>query len=253
MAWRTPPAVNAPPLADLGTGPTHVRAVPPFNEMAVDVITGAPFAGKNLYIASEISRREAADEIGLVAIDFTGIFAAVIPGKQSQLRDRDLADTGASRLAGTLYNVAVATVADRGLSGFVATNSPVRALEIAGRFEGRVLNIDLGAEDLASRIEEHMTGLEREVKRAARGRVVRRCIDGAVRYLRERPQLVGRSRNVAKRGKKWVDAGPTLAFDRDLFRRGLTPDGLEVAAELEADGFIEWHPADILRRLLLAR
>ena len=221
--------------------------------MPVDTIVGPPFAGKNLFIASEIESREARGELGLIAIDFSGLFSAVVPGKQSQLRDQAVSDSGASRLAGTLFNVAVATVADRGLNGFVATNSPVRALEIAGRFEGRVLNIDLDVEDLSSRIESHMAGLEREVTRAVRGEIVAGCIGAAGRYLRERPKLVGKSRNVVKRGKRWVDDGPTPPFDRALFRRGATSAAREEIAQLEADGITDWKPADILSRLLLAK
>ena len=218
--------------------------------MPINVVVGAPFAGKGRYVRSEIARRELDGELGLVNVDYTAIYAAVIPGVQSQLRDQAVADTGAPRFVGYLFEAAVAQVAVRELSGYVTTNSPERAIALAGRLEGRILNIDLGAEDLADRIESHMAGLEREVTRAARGEIIGRCRGAAVRYLRERPTLVGRARNVVRDGDGWRDDGPVQAFDRALFRRGLTPAGREVAAQLEADGFGEWTPSDILSRLL---
>ena len=219
--------------------------------MPIEVVTGAPFSGKGRYIRSEIARREAAGELGLVSIDYTALYAASVPGVQSSLRDQAVSDTGAPRFAGYLYEAAVAQVVLRELSGFITTNSPERAIALSGRLDSRILNIDLGAEDLADRIETHMAGLEREVKRAARGEIIGRCRGAAVRYLRESPKLVGRARNVVRDGDGWRDDGPVQAFDRDLFRRGLTPAGRETAAQLEADGVTEWTPSDILSRLLL--
>ena len=220
--------------------------------MPVDVVVGAPFAGKGRYVRSEIARRELGGELGLINVDYTALYAAAVPGVQSSLRDQAVSDTGAPRFVGYLFEAAVAQVAVRELSGYITTNSPVRALAIAGRLEGRVLNIDLGVEDLADRIETHMAGLEREVRRAARGEIVGRCRDAAGRYLRERPKLVGRARNVVRDGERYRDDGPVQAFDRELFRRGMTPAGREVAAQLEADGFSDWKPVDIHNRLLLA-
>ena len=220
--------------------------------MPVDVVTGAPFSGKGRYVRSEIARREAAGELGLVSVDYSAVYSAVVPGVQSSLRDQAVVDSGAPRFAGYLFEAGVAQAALRELNGYVTTPSPARAVELSGRLEGRLLNIDLGAEDLGERIEEHMAGLEREVTRAARGEIVGRCRDAAVRYLREKPKLVGRARNVVRDGDRYRDDGPVQAFDRDNFRRGLTLDGREVVAQLEADGFTEWHPPDILNRLLLA-
>ena len=220
--------------------------------MPVDVIVGSPFAGKGRYVRSEIARRELGGELGLVNVDYTSLYAAVVPGVQSSLRDQAVSDTGAPRFVGYLFEAAVAQVALRELSGFITTNSPERAIALSGRLDSRILNIDLGAEDLADRIETHMAGLEREVKRAARGEIIGRCRGAAVRYLRESPKLVGRARNVVRDGDRYRDDGPVRAFDRALFRKGLTADGREVVAQLEADGVTEWKPEDILSRLLLA-
>ena len=220
--------------------------------MPIEVVVGAPFAGKGRYVRSEIARRELGGELGLVNVDYTSLYAAVVPGVQSSLRDQAVSDTGAPRFVGYLFEAAVAQAALRELSGYITTNSPERAIALSGRLDSRVLNIDLGAEDLADRIETHMAGLAREVKRATREGIVGRCRDAATRYLREAPKLVGRARNVVRDGERWRDDGMVQPFDQALFRRGLTPAGREVAAQLEADGVTEWKPADILSRLLLA-
>ena len=217
----------------------------------VEVVVGAPFAGKSLYIEDEIARREDEGELGLVALDFTGLYAATVPGKESVLRDQALADTGAARFAGFLFNAAVSAIAVRELSGYVATPSPIRALELAGRFDGRLVNVAVGIEDLASRIDEHMGAISRKVRRASRGSIERRCKDAAGRYLNEADALVGEARNVRKVGNRWRDDGPVQPFDRDHFRRGLSANGREVVAQLEADGDLDWRPKNVLDRLLL--
>ena len=65
--------------------------------------------------------------------------------------------------------------------------------------------------------------------------------------------LVGKARNVRRVGKRWRDTGPVKPFDRDNFRRGLTPAGRQVVAQLESDGDLQWKPIDVHNRLLLAR
>ena len=220
----------------------------------VEVVTGAPFSGKSLYIGDEIERREARGELGLVSVDYSGLYAATVPGVESSLRDAAVAATGAPRLAGYLFEAAVAQVVLRELSGYIATNSPKRAVALAERFGGRLVNVDVGIEDLAGRINEHMSGLTRKVRRASREGVVGRCRDAAGRYLREADDvLVGRARNVRRVGQRWRDTGIVKPFDRDNFRRGLTPSGREAVAQLEADGDLEWKPIDVHNRLLLAR
>ena len=220
--------------------------------MPVDVVTGAPMSGKGRYVRSEIARREAAGELGLISVDYTALYTAAVPGVQSSLRDQAVSDSGAARFAGYLYEAAIAQVAARELSGYITTPSPERAIALAERLDSRVLNVDLGVVVLAERLVVHMAGLERTVKRATREGMLGRCRGAATRYLREKPALVGRARNVKRVGKKWVDDGPVQAFDRELFRKNLTPIGRETAAELELEGLTEWHPADIHGRVLLA-
>ena len=220
----------------------------------VEVVTGAPFSGKSLYIADEIARREGSEgELGLVALDFTGIYSAVVPGSESSLRDQAVSDSGAPRFVGALLATAIAQVAIRELSGYVATNSPKRALELAERFGGRLVNVEVGIEDLADRVGTHMKTITRNVRRATRESVDRRCRDAAGRYLNEAPALVGKARRVRKVGKRWRDDGPVKPFDRALYVRGSTPAGREVIAQLEADGISDWTPTHIFDRLLLEK
>ena len=219
----------------------------------VTVVTGPPFAGKSLWIADEISAREEDGELGLVAVDFSGLYAATVPGVESSLRDEAVSDTGSPRFVGYLFEAAVAQIAVRELSGYIATNSPKRAVVLAERFGGRLVNIDIDVEELAERIDGHMRGLTRKVRRASREGVGRRCRDAAGRYLSEAVVLVGKARNVKRVGKQWRDTGPVKPFDRDNFRRGLTPAGKEVVAQLESDGDLSWKPIDVHNRILLAR
>ena len=150
---------------------------------AIEVVTGAPFSGKSLYIGDEIERREEDGELGLVALDYSGLYAAAVPGVQSSLRDADVSATGASRFVSGLFSAAVAQVAVRELSGYIATNSPRRAIELADRFDARLVNVDVGVEELADRIDGHMRGITRTVRRASREGIVGRCRDAAGRFF----------------------------------------------------------------------
>lgn len=62
--------------------------------MALEVVTGAPFSGKAPYVEAEIERREAAGELGLIALDWTRLYLSLFPGAQSALRDEAVSDTG---------------------------------------------------------------------------------------------------------------------------------------------------------------
>ena len=95
------------------------------------VVTGAPFAAKGWWIASEIERREADGELGLVHLSYTGIYASLITGTESAYRDQRISDTGAARFAAYLLAVALREARTRELAGYAAVDSPRRAL--AGR------------------------------------------------------------------------------------------------------------------------
>ena len=125
---------------------------------------------------------------------------------------------------------------------------------LAERFGGRLVNIDIDVEELAERIDGHLSALTRKVRRASREGVGRRCRDAAGRYLSEADVLVGKARNVKRVGKQWRDTGPVKPFDRDNFRRGLTPAGRRGC---RANGVRRrpdvGNPIDVHNRILLAR
>ena len=43
------------------------------------VVAGAPFSGKDRWIAAEIERRESGGARGLLALSYTALFAALVP------------------------------------------------------------------------------------------------------------------------------------------------------------------------------
>ena len=92
--------------------------------MPLEIVVGAPFAGKDRWIAAEIERREADGELALVALNFTAMYSAIAPGDGSVYRDELVSDTGVPRLAGYLLAAAIAEAGRRELSGYVAVDSP---------------------------------------------------------------------------------------------------------------------------------
>ena len=65
----------------------------------LEVVVGAPFAGKDRWIAAEIERRESAGELGLLALlvhDATALSAALVPGAESVYRDEEVSDSGSA-------------------------------------------------------------------------------------------------------------------------------------------------------------
>ena len=83
--------------------------------MAVEIISGPSLRWeKSEFAQQEVARREQeGGELGLVVVAFSEIFRAIVPGEQSQLRDEDLAASGASRFAGATYDAAVGLVLAR--------------------------------------------------------------------------------------------------------------------------------------------
>ena len=117
----------------------------------ITVTTGAPWSGKSEYVKAEIRRRETAGELGLVMLGWSELFRLLFPGEQSQFRDEAIADTGAPRLTGYLHEVAIAAVLTRELSGYVVTQSPIKAVELADRFGGPLVEIVSDPGDVADR------------------------------------------------------------------------------------------------------
>ena len=221
--------------------------------MPIVVVTGAPFSGKGQFVRDEIERREDGGELGLISIDYTALYGAIVPGVQSSFRDDEVADTGASRWAAYLYAIAVVQVLDRELTGYIATPSPTRALEIADKAGAPIVAIDATVDEIASRVKTHIRDLSRTVPRATRDRTVGRCRKAAAVYLRDEDKLVGRARTATKRGNRWRVGERKHAFDPAAFERGLTPAGRLARADLVGEGIIDPTPTDILNRLLSER
>ena len=176
--------------------------------MPIIVVTGPPFSGKSAFTRAEIARRERDGERGLVALDYTGLYSAIVPGDQSAFRDDEVADSGAPRFAAYLFAIALTQLLDRELSGYVALPSPRRALEIADRADAPILDIAASVDQITTRIKSHMHALEKTVPRATRARTGGRCRRAALAYLRDEHLLVGRARTVTRRGDRWtVGAG----------------------------------------------
>ena len=222
--------------------------------MAVEVVASPPFGGKGRYARAEVARREAAGELGLVVLDWSLLFAALVPGAESQLRDQEVADTGAPRATGAAYDFMIGAIAARELSGFVLTQSPRRAIEIADRLNAPIVEVEAKIGDVATRAEGHMRTVARTVSRAAAGALRPLCRRAAVAYYREQDRLVGRARVARPAGRGYkVDPRPKMAFDRELWLRGLTPKGREGLAALQAAGNPEPSPAEVLAWILRDR
>ena len=50
------------------------------------IVTGSPFAGKRLWVDREIEQAEEEGAVGWLALDFTSIFSAAVPGLGSVYR-----------------------------------------------------------------------------------------------------------------------------------------------------------------------
>lgn len=223
--------------------------------MPLSVVTAPPFAGKGRFALSEIQRREAGGELGLVLLDWTRVFTAIVPGAESALRDDGLSDTGASRFGGAAVGFLTNEAIRRELDGYVTVNAPRRALEIADSIPGSVLvEIEFTVEEVASRARSHMTRLARTVARASVGSMRPRCIRGIVTYMQDEHHLVGRARTARPRaGGGYETRGPKREFDRDLWLRGLKPEGRAALRALEASGNEQASPAQVMTYLLRER
>jgi len=221
--------------------------------MAVEIVTGPPFAGKRRYVLQEIERRERAGEFGLIALDWTALYLALFAGAQSALRDERVSDTGAPRMTGALFDAAVAMVAARELSGYITTQSPRRAVDLAERLNAPIVDVEADPGDVADRAESHMRRLARTVTRATVATMRGQCSRQAVAYFREQDRLVDRARTVRRRGASYVKGETKRPFDRALFERGLTPAGRDALAALKAQGVDEPTPAEIMSYLLRNR
>lgn len=221
--------------------------------MPLEVVQGPPFSGKSRFARDQIEQRERAGELGLV-IAYTELFRALVPGDSSQYRDESVSDTGAPRLAATLYGAAVALAIERELSGYLLTDSPARAVRLAEQVGARsVIEIQEQPEVIADRIGQHVRRLRRLAPRLDATDAQGRCARAAIAYYRELPaaaEQVAR-RPVSADGR--VAEQSTRGFDRALFERGLTPAGRAALQEPREEGIADPTPADVMRRVLTNR
>ena len=134
----------------------------------ITVVVGAPFAGKRLWVDSEIERREADGEIGLLALDYTGLYSAMVPGLDSAYRDVRVSDSGAARYAAYVLRLAVGEAARRELDGYAAYDSPRRAVQAAQELGGApVVEVTVSQETALRRSREHVELVSDLAPRAA--------------------------------------------------------------------------------------
>ena len=216
--------------------------------MAVEIVTGPPFGGKSEFARAEIERREQAGELGLFLVSYSEIYRALVPGEQSQLRDTAVGDTGAPRAAGAVFDFAVGALAARELSGYIATPSPRRAVQLADRLKAPIWTVSVDVGSLAARVHGHAVAIGQRTARA--GDAVGGCQRQVGTYLAESSVLVGRAREVTQRRRGVYEKGATVGqFDEAAFLRGLTPAGRQARDELIEAGSPAL-PADVFRRTL---
>ena len=136
--------------------------------MPLQIVVGAPFSGKDRWVAAAIERREAAGELGLLALSYTALYAALAPGSESVYRDSEVSDSGAPRLAGYLLAAAIGEASTREIEGYAATDSPRRAISLLERTGGRSLvEVTVSQATAHRRAGEHLALLRELAPRSA--------------------------------------------------------------------------------------
>ena len=158
--------------------------------MPLEVVTGPPFAGKNWWIADQIARRESDGDVGLLALNYTSLFAALAPGDESAYRDEEVAETGVPRLASYLFAAAVGEAGTRDLAGYVAVDSPRRAVDLLERIGGNeLIEVRVTEETAIRHAKRHVEQLRQIAPRAGAADAIQRCRRIVAQYFRERPML----------------------------------------------------------------
>ena len=158
--------------------------------MPLEVVTGPPFAGKNWWIADQIERREADGERGILAISYSSMYVAIAPGNESAYRDEEVTDTGVPRLAAYLFAAAVGEAGTRDLAGYVATDSPRRAVDLLERIgANELIEVRVTEETAIRHAERHVAQLRQIAPRAGAADAIQRCRRIVQQYFRERPML----------------------------------------------------------------
>ena len=153
----------------------------------VTVVAGSPFAGKRLWVDREIEAAESAGTVGTLALDFTSIYSAVVPGLASVYRDQRVTDSGAARFADWALAVMVREANARELDGYVLTDSPRRALALAEAAGGApVVEVVVSQKTALKRSREHVELVKALAPRAAADDgAAERCRKMVEQYYRE--------------------------------------------------------------------
>ena len=164
----------------------------------LQIVVGSAFAGKRLWVDREIETREAAGEVGTVALDFTSLYSAVVPGLASVYRDERITDTGAARFAGWMLAAAVREANERELTGFVLTDSPRRAVALAAAAgDAPLVEVVVSQETAVKRSREHVELVKALAPRAAADNgAAERCRKMVEQYYREADVLPAERRRV---------------------------------------------------------
>ena len=165
----------------------------------VTVVAGSPFAGKRLWVDREIEAAESAGTVGTLALDFTSIYSAVVPGLASVYRDQRVTDSGAARFAGWALAVMVREANARELDGYVLTDSPRRALALAEAAGGApVVEVVVSQKTALKRSREHVELVKALAPRAAADDgAAERCRKMVEQYYREADVLPPDTRRVS--------------------------------------------------------
>ena len=244
----------------------------------VQVVTGAPFSGKGQFVRDEIARREREGELGLVALDWTALYTALVPGVQSSFRDEAVSDTGAPRMVAYVFEIIAAAIA---AGSFTVTSSHSRHVRrsswrtgsLTARLTtclmsswttwrtsrtgppGRLLLDEVGPRGAAGAggAGRGAGGLP---ARGAGGLPAR----GAGGLPARGAGLLQRSSGAGGPGSRSPALRPRVEggevkrpFDRELWERGLTPRGREARNELIERGNPEPTPAQVMAWLLRDR
>ena len=168
------------------------------------VVAGAPFSGKGRWIAAAIAAPRVGRRTRAAGVVVSpGCTRRWCRATESVYRDGEVSDSGAPRFAGWLLAVATAEAATRELSGYVAVDSPRRAVDLLQRTGGDSLTeVQVPEATAVRRADEHVAMVSELSPRAGQDDAKARCLKMVRAYYSERDVL------------STVDVRPVRAPDR---------------------------------------
>ena len=110
-----------------------------------------------------------------MALNYTALYSALVPGTDSVYRDGRISDSGAARFAAYLLAVALREAVARELSGYVAVDSPRRAVEAVRQSPGSpVVEVTVTRQEALRRAQQHIASDSRRSRPAGGGRMMAR-------------------------------------------------------------------------------